>query len=752
MTRRRGGVSRDARVSEGGRANEAGSLHRSGVAAYLAAHGLAGRGVEAADYPANGPAPVALSFETGEAVDDIRCVLADGTVLRLQAKRACGADRHLTATVSQWARQADGLQRGDKIGLATADPRGSVMHLGAALRRRRRSVPGQLLRGEEQALEAVERRLPAGTPVESILQAAIVMAVTVSSCHDEGFRSVANLLDGTVVAPGCGSAAIEALQRAFQGQAVEGTGSSIDDWLQILAQAGLEVFADGEGPTGPRRRAELDAVTAYRAYLALRDGIVEYSLVAEDLPPMTYEPLAESLRVRADGHPVGGFLETAQRWPRMLLTGLPGMGKSTALEQAAARWAADERAPVPIVVRLREVAQRNPRHAGDVTLSVLIEVATASVPEDERVPLRRALQRAAISGEAVLLLDGLDECRDRRPVIADGLAAVAGQLPGSTGIIIATRDIGLRAAARLNMPEARLREPGWLKSLCARLLCHAADAHRVPEADREQWVRVREQRLEGLINRHPALYRIPLFTVLATLLIARPAGRTSPSGRAQLLADAVQAMVDRWEFGRLSETDPRHDIEAGMLLDGYTEIAHAWMSQPGGCRASDATRRVEGMLVGQWGLAQRQARERAEIIRWFWDHYVGVFVASGTADAIQPRSRIFAEIGAAMWVASHNDVATRREWLSAALAEGDNREPVVLAGALSGAVAGELIAVADRASDPSARSRGVLWAVAAMTDGARPPAEALCMLIDALAQAATGSPEFEMQVLGTTLF
>ena len=88
--------------SRGGRANEAGSLYRSGVAAYLAALGLASRGVVVAGYPADGPAPVDLSFETGEAVDDIRCVLADGTLLRLQAKRTCGIDAQLTATLVQW--------------------------------------------------------------------------------------------------------------------------------------------------------------------------------------------------------------------------------------------------------------------------------------------------------------------------------------------------------------------------------------------------------------------------------------------------------------------------------------------------------------------------------------------------------------------------------------------------------------------------------------------------------------------------
>lgn len=41
--------------SYGGRASGAGVLYQSGVAAYLAALGLAGRGVEAAGYPEDGP-------------------------------------------------------------------------------------------------------------------------------------------------------------------------------------------------------------------------------------------------------------------------------------------------------------------------------------------------------------------------------------------------------------------------------------------------------------------------------------------------------------------------------------------------------------------------------------------------------------------------------------------------------------------------------------------------------------------------
>lgn len=174
--------------SRGGRANEAGSLYRSGVAAYLAAHGLIGRGVEAAGYQEGGPAPVMLSLETGHAVDDIRCGLADGTTLWLQAKRTCGPDAQLRATAAQWVGQVGSLREG-KVGLATAEPKGSVRDLGAALGRRRRSpqVAGPFPSRETTALEVLRDLLPPGTPPQTadrVMDAAIVMTVAASSSGD----------------------------------------------------------------------------------------------------------------------------------------------------------------------------------------------------------------------------------------------------------------------------------------------------------------------------------------------------------------------------------------------------------------------------------------------------------------------------------------------------------------------------------------------------------------------------------------
>ena len=88
----------------------------------------------------------------------------------------------------------------------------------------------------------------------------------------------------------------------------------------------LEVFPDADGPAGTRRRAELDAVAAHRRRLAERDGLLEYALLADDLPPLRYEQLADSFQVSVmhesgakerGGFPGGGeaMAPDAAHWP-----------------------------------------------------------------------------------------------------------------------------------------------------------------------------------------------------------------------------------------------------------------------------------------------------------------------------------------------------------------------------------------------------------------------------------------------------
>jgi hypothetical protein len=732
-----------SRQSAGGRANEAGSLHRSGVGAFLAAYGLTGRGLEVAEYPEQGPAPISISFETGDAVDDLCCDLADGTSLLLQAKRTCGADRALESTIEQWVRQIPDLRPGNFVGLVTAMPQGVVRRLGAALARRRREHSGPFPGPEQQALDAVRDRLPEGTSAETgnaVLDAAMVLTVAASTQQEPDFRFAAALLDGAVVRAGTGSAAVRALQRAFQEQATAGTGSGLDEWLEILAAAGLEVFADAEGPTGPRRRAELDALAAHRQRLSSHYGWLGLSALADDLPPLRYDMLAESFQVlagRRTGTPEGDrLIDVTRRWPRMLLTGLPGMGKSTAVEQLGARWAADTAAPIPVVVSLVEVAMRRPRRGSDVTLDMLIEIAASKARVAEREPLQRALGQAAARGEVTLILDGLDECRSLRGVVADGLAAVSASIAADAGVLVTTRDSGLAAADKLGFPQARLTEPSFLAEASRMLLLHAA-RYRVPATDRESWVEQRESWIAGIRRSHPDLWAVPLLAMLLTLLAAARDHGQLPASRAQLLAAVVHDSVARWELARPRPVRNQPTVvRPEILTDGFADIAHA-IAGTGACSNADAQHAVMATLTDRWGRAPGEAEATASDIMAFWDDQVGIFVSTPGTGQIEARSRVFSEIGEALCL-KRQDSDAQREWIASALADGDRRDTVLLAAGLSSELAEILADTALETADD--RAHALLLTADATRDGAVLRPQTVTRIMTALATMAAKPP------------
>src|SRR4051794_22760005 len=71
----------------GGVGNEAGSVHRRGVAMLLAVYGLVGRELPAVEGAA-GPVPDRLEFETDQPTDDLTCVAKNGVRMLISAKRS----------------------------------------------------------------------------------------------------------------------------------------------------------------------------------------------------------------------------------------------------------------------------------------------------------------------------------------------------------------------------------------------------------------------------------------------------------------------------------------------------------------------------------------------------------------------------------------------------------------------------------------------------------------------------------------
>jgi hypothetical protein len=733
------------RSSIGGQANEAGSLHRAGVAAYLAAHGLVGAAVEAAGYVEGGPYPVALTLESGDDVDDIRCGLSDGTQLFVQAKRECGLDKQFRSTVTQWAAQVQALRDGDRMALATGRAKGKVRALGPALARRRNVHAAGPSQAEREALRALLGTLPAGLAPqarEQLLDAAVVMEVSAEAPVDGGFREAARLLEGVIVPAGQGSRAMQALQRAFHGQAALRLGSGLDEWLRVLSDAGVIVLSDPDGPVGARRRALLDAMARYRARLAEQAGLLSLSALAEDLPSLQVEGLLEGLRVayqspgrdRAKEDPVE---EVACRWRRMLLLGLPGSGKSTAMRELAAAWAGDDCAPVPVLAPLRDLARRLARDGGGVSLVRLVQVALEDAGTPEAWLLVEELVARLQRGEAALLLDGLDDCGGMRGRVAEGLAKVVRELPEATPVVVSGRDSAAAAASMLGLPQARMIEPRSLGRTLDALLRHIS-AHRVPQDEREQWLTERRRWLASARDADAAVREVPLLATLLTLLAAGDVRRPVPQRRAQLLAEVVRESVRRWEARRVRElVDPLLPAQRPeLLMDAYAEIGHL-LNSSAGAAEEDTRSVVSASLRARWGRAPSEADAVAWDLLRFWDEEVGIFVVGGDG-TVQPRTRLFAEIGDAMW-AARSDPTTQEAWLDLALTDEGRRESVLLAAGLSPLIAETL---AKRAvSTPLENSWRLLpLAADAVADGVSISESTLHRLIDRLADAASNLP------------
>ncbi|MET4093305.1 hypothetical protein ABIB51_000209 [Arthrobacter sp. UYCu712] len=222
-----------------------------------------GKGGAEAGFDSNGPNPTEISLETADSVDDIKCLMSDGSSWFIQAKRACGADSHLESTLAQWCAQT--LGPGDRLGLAVRAPTGAVRESGAALDKRRRG--SRLLASEGWALTAVTDRLPldCGEAFENdVLSAAYVLVVQVEQERDTHAVAAANWLAGRLVPDQDGARAFMALRSHFQLAAAEAGTSDINAWMTALDQAGLTLYPNAGGPLAARRQALRTAVVRCR--------------------------------------------------------------------------------------------------------------------------------------------------------------------------------------------------------------------------------------------------------------------------------------------------------------------------------------------------------------------------------------------------------------------------------------------------------------------------------------------------------
>lgn len=718
--------------NRGGQANEGGSLHRAGIAAYLAVHGLFGKPIREAGFAAGDPYPTEIHLETADAVDDIKCVMSDGSNWFIQAKRTCGNDGAFKSAVSQWSKQP--LKSGDRLGLAVRTLKGSVKELGVALDKKRRR--SRLLETEKASITAAEDAFPPGVRAvskTSMLKAAYVLAAAVEEDRDVGAANMARWMAGRLVSEADGERAFDFLRKHFQHLAAEAGQSSMNDWVKVLQAAGITIYPDAGGPPAARRVALAQAVGAYRQRLTSRADVLSYSLFSDEILPLPFPGLLDSITVKYSGPSDKSefnreLKRVARRSTRFILRGLPGAGKSVALEQLAAGLAADSEAPVPVLVPLRRLSQEETGAASNLTLRGLV---SAGLDVGHQPEVVEGLLEGIASGHAVLLLDGLDETFGRRAIIADGLKRLASEIHKDCGLILTSRDAGLGAAGRLGLPVAALATPSNLKEVLLRLLTRFAESD--VQADNQQpWLQSRTAWLsESIENGHP-LWKIPLTAGLMTVAAMQSAITDIPSSRAALLCRGLEESVGRWEALRSESHGWDPQLRPTMLLGAFAVVANLFKDK-GTVPLQEAQGAVSLYLKEVWGLAPALADELRDQCLDFWNEHLGILLISGKA--IEPRHRQLVEVGQAMWIKAQSS-EKQLAWLEQALDYPELRETVALALQLSDEITTTFVHIACDATLP-VHARALEWMVEWLRDGSHSFDTEKLRLIDALGSAAT---------------
>jgi hypothetical protein len=400
--------------------------------------------------------------------------------------------------------------------------------------------------------------------------------------------------------------------------------------------------------------------------------------------------------LRSGSDPLWAFL----RRGHLVLTGLPGGGKSTALLNVAARMSRLSDGPVPLLASLADVEQESN------TLSFrdrLLKAALKDVSEPWRSYASEAINGLLVSGGIALLLDSLDETYERRAAVVMELDQFLATVSPDVNILLATRDVAYAQAESLGWPHLRLRGPEGIEKTISTVIRSGASVGsrevRPIGADLEVWIEERKSWVEDAIRRDPLLCETPLLPVLLSLLAIERDVAVLPSGRAAVLMAVVEDVVRRRETRR---TNPliigalRDGEAARAALGAFREEGSALIAASGHIALGDLVPRVDETCRSDWSLAPGQATETAEALIRFWDES-GIFVISGAAQTVAPRVLLFAEIGDAMTAVESNDDALR-SWVGHSL---DRRslEPVVLASGLSPVAADEFAALAVESRD-----------------------------------------------------
>ena len=333
----------------------------------------------------------AVALEADVPVDDLLVELRGGRLF-VQAKRSLNFGRPMREVASQWLQMVrDPRFKSSKdFIVATAEySSGPVRALAEALRRLREGTT-TFSESERHALQKLKDIIRSegaqDTALKIMLSRALVLFLQV---EDEGHEHAERgrlLLDGPVVPKGEGARAWRELLLIASEAARSQSGYPVAGWLELLRRRGLRLTAEADASRAANLELRRHAVARYRQRIERRGGLVDLTSIGLRVPRIPLSDMDASIAVRepeADERDSHDLFWSFRLSGRVVLTGLPGGGKSIAVARVASEWARREGWSLPILVSLRQVAEKE-RLRGKPLRDEILNMAAQLV--DGRIP------------------------------------------------------------------------------------------------------------------------------------------------------------------------------------------------------------------------------------------------------------------------------------------------------------------------------------------------------------------------------
>jgi hypothetical protein len=739
----------------GGASDDAGVEYRRAVAAYAATCGLAGVHLPGVAVPEPDAYVEVVSLETESAVDDIEVQFTSGWTASIQAKRTLKRGTPLTNAVKQWvvAGKAGVDPSRQRLVIASGSLNGPMQHLRTVLDRRRLSPAGPATAAQKEILDHVIDLLGDLTTKQrnAVLDAAVIWELAVEEPDQPGAREALSHLgsSGYSIPPRRATAVWAELRAAAGRLARNRAGATLQGWLLELRKGGMVVERPGENPAGDLER-QRQVMERYYERLVRESREIDLRALGAKLPPLPIEGADSGVKVGTDPEDtrdktdlIWAFL----RLGRVVITALPGGGKSTAVKRVAGNLATKMQRsldagadtthyPFPVRASLRDI-----NALSDVVSfrDRMIAIATRDDSKKDREILSAVIEDRLDNDRPIaLLLDALDETHDDRMHVVADLHNFLQSVPAGVCVLVATRDVAYSDAATLGWPDLRLLPPEEPAAPVAPLLAAAAAHLRIKEAERDEWVRQRKEWTSSIMSREPALRETPLTPLLLAILAIERTVDRLPQTRPEVLQDVVTTVVSRRELTR--QCGQTLGPLAGSNLDSAATRAFAAegstiLSHDGIAPVNKAAAAIAETLADHWNLARGHAESAGiDAIRLFDE--TGLFVIDPAASTVSSRLALFSEIADAINAIGNPE--TLPDWVTSRVAT-DKVEPIVLAAALDEDARSAFEAAFEADRDNSSLVRA---AIQARKDGAELSNDIVQILREqVIAEIATGTAE-----------